>query len=98
MTSYMTSLFMETPVRTWPVQDAKARFSEMLETCLREGPQLVTKRGTETAILVPATDWQRLQSAAKPTLKELLFSEQARGDLELPSRGGRRRRKTGELL
>ncbi|MBS0469929.1 MAG: type II toxin-antitoxin system Phd/YefM family antitoxin [Proteobacteria bacterium] len=85
-------------MRTWPVQDAKSRFSEMLETCLREGPQLVTKRGAETAVLVPATDWQRLHSAAKPTLKELLLSEQARGELNLPPRGGRRRRKATELL
>ena len=45
-------------MRTWAVQDARARFSEMLETCLREGPQLVTKRGTETAVLVPAANWQ----------------------------------------
>jgi prevent-host-death family protein len=29
----------------WPVQDAKTRFSEKLETCLKGGPQLVTKRG-----------------------------------------------------
>ena len=47
-------------MRTWPVQDAKARFSEMLETCLREGPQVVTKRGADAAVLVPVTDWQRL--------------------------------------
>ena len=59
-------------MRAWPVQDAKARFHEMLETCLREGPQVVTKRGAETAILVPVADWQRLKHAAKPTLKELL--------------------------
>lgn len=60
-------------MRAWPVQDAKARFNEMLETCLREGPQVVTKRGDETAILVPVADWQRLKHAAKPTLKELLL-------------------------
>ena len=38
-------------MKIWPVQDAKARFSEMLETCLREGPQLVTRRGTDAAVL-----------------------------------------------
>ena len=37
----------EAPMKSWPVQDAKARFSELLGTCLREGPQLVTKRGAE---------------------------------------------------
>ena len=79
-------------MRAWPVQDAKARFSEMLETCLREGPQVVTKRGAEAAVLVPMTEWRRLQSAAKPTLKELLLTNDARGELNIPVRGGRRRR------
>ncbi|MFT3799768.1 MAG: type II toxin-antitoxin system prevent-host-death family antitoxin [Burkholderiaceae bacterium] len=35
---------MRWPVQVWPVQDAKARFSEFLERCLSEGPQIVTKR------------------------------------------------------
>jgi antitoxin Phd len=80
-------------MRTWPVQDAKARFSEMLETCLREGPQVVTKRGADAAVLVPATEWRRLRHAAKPTLKELLLAGEARGELNVPPRGGKRRRK-----
>ncbi|MBW7947287.1 MAG: type II toxin-antitoxin system Phd/YefM family antitoxin, partial [Sphingomonadaceae bacterium] len=47
-------------MKVWPVQDAKARFSEMLETCVAEGPQLVTKRGEEAAVLVPAAQWRRM--------------------------------------
>jgi antitoxin Phd len=89
---------LEGTMGTWPVQDAKARFSEMLETCLREGPQVVTKRGAEAAVLVPATDWRRLKDAAKSTLKELLLSDHARGDLNVPPRGGRRRRKVRDLV
>jgi antitoxin Phd len=85
-------------MRAWPVQDAKARFSEMLETCLREGPQVVTKRGADAAVLVPVTDWQRLKRAAKPTLKELLLSDDARGELSAPPRGGKRRRKVRDLV
>lgn len=84
-------------MRAWPVQDAKARFSEMLETCLREGPQIVTKRGAEAAVLVPASDWRRLQRAARPTLKELLLTNDARGELNIPARGGRRRRQIRTL-
>jgi PHD/YefM family antitoxin component YafN of YafNO toxin-antitoxin module len=64
----------------------------MLETCLREGPQIVTKRGADAAVLAPMTEWRRLQSAAKPTLKELLLTNDARGELNIPVRGGRRRR------
>jgi prevent-host-death family protein len=76
----------------WPVQDAKARFSELLETCLAKGPQIVTKRGAETAVLVPIDDWRRLQEAAKPTLKEFLLSDSGRFDLDIPPRGRVRRR------
>jgi antitoxin Phd len=36
----------------WQVQDAKARFSELLDETLEKGPQVVTKRGVETAVLV----------------------------------------------
>jgi prevent-host-death family protein len=79
-------------MKIWPVQDAKARFSELLETCLKDGPQLVTKRGSDAAVLVPAEQWRKVQRAAKPTLKELLLSDEARGDLNIAPRGGVRRR------
>src|SRR5947209_2584836 len=48
------------PMRSWPVQDAKARFSELLDACLKEGPQLVTRRGERAAVLVPVEDWECL--------------------------------------
>jgi antitoxin Phd len=47
-------------VGSWQVQDAKARFSEFLEASINEGPQVVTKRGVETAVLVPIEEWRRL--------------------------------------
>ena len=79
-------------MRAWQVQDAKARFSELLEASLKEGPQVVTKRGVETAVLVPVEEWRRLQKAARPTLKELLLAEAPRADIAIARRGGRRRR------
>jgi antitoxin Phd len=79
-------------MKAWPVQDAKARFSELLETCLRDGPQLVTRRGEKAAVLVPAAQWQRLTSLGKPTLKDLLLTDVGRFDMEIPSRGKKRRR------
>jgi len=79
-------------MNVWPVQDAKARFSELLDTCLREGPQIVTRRGAEAAVLVPADAWRRLQAAARPSLKDLLLAEDGRGELPLQKRGAHRRR------
>ena len=75
------------------VQDAKARFSEFLEACISDGPQLVTKRGAEAAVLVPVDEWRRLQAAARPSLKQLLISDVGRGDLLIAPRGAARRRK-----
>jgi len=76
----------------WPVQDAKAKFSELLEACMSEGPQLVTKRGAEAAVLVDISEWRRLREAARPSLKDLLLAPEARGGLKIPMRGSARRR------
>ena len=80
------------PLPTWPVQDAKARFSEFLDTCLAEGPQMVTRRGTEAAVLVPVDEWRRLHAASRPSLKQLLLVNAGRADLRIPPRGQARRR------
>ena len=58
-----------------------------------EGPQMVTKRGAEAAVLVPVDEWRRLQAAARPSLKQLLLSDETRVDLLIPPRGTARRRK-----
>jgi prevent-host-death family protein len=79
-------------MQTWSVQDAKARFSEFLDLCIAEGPQMVTKQGVEAAVLVPVDVWRRLETTAKPCLKELLLSDVGRGDLVLITRGKARRR------
>lgn len=80
-------------MQAWSVQDAKARFSEFLEACIHQGPQLVTKRGAEAAVLVPVSEWRRLNAAAKPSLKALLMCEEARiDDWPVPARGKARRR------
>jgi len=85
-------------MQTWPVQDAKARFSEFLEACMAEGPQMVTKRGAEAAVLVPVDEWRRLQAAARPSLKQLLLSDEGRADLLVPARGSARRRKVTAVV
>jgi prevent-host-death family protein len=74
-------------MKHWPVQDAKARFSEMLEASVNEGPQVVTRRGVETAVLVPIEEWKRLNAKPGRTLKELLLADEPRFDFELPRRG-----------
>ena len=76
----------------WQVQDAKARFSEFLDTALKKGPQVVTRRGIEAAVLVPIEEWHRLQMAARPSLKALLLAPEPRFDDFVPERRKLRRR------
>ena len=80
------------PIKNWPLQDARARFSELLEACIAEGPQMVTRRGAEAAVLVPAAPWHRLESTARPSLKQLLLSDAARTMTLTSARGTARRR------
>ncbi len=78
--------------KRWPVQDAQSRFSELLNITLAEGPQIVTRRGVETAVLLPIDQWRRLERMTRPDLKELLLASEARTeDLTLPRQQHRRR-------
>ncbi len=76
----------------WRVQEAKARFGEMLETSLAEGPQVVTKRGVEAAVLGSIEQWRRLLRMTKPHLKDLLLAPEARTEALTPPRRRHRRR------
>ncbi len=83
---------------SWQVQDAKARFSEFLDATLKKGPQVVTRRGVETAVLVPIREWRRLQNAARPSLKSLLLgSAVPRFEDLVPQRGKLRRGRPVDL-
>jgi antitoxin Phd len=84
-------------MKSWHVQDAKARFSEMLEETIRHGPQIVTRRGVETAVLVPIDEWRRLQRSARPTLKDWLLAPKPRFDRLVVRRRKLRRRPALEL-
>ena len=77
---------------SWQVQDAKARFSEFLDATIKKGPQVVTRRGIETAVLVPIEEWNRLQKAARPRLKALLLAPGGRFENLIPAIRNLRRR------
>ena len=66
----------------WPVQDAKARFSELLDVVAADGPQTVTRRGVETAVVVSIEQWQRLTAQAKRTTIDVLLAPNPVIDLE----------------
>jgi antitoxin Phd len=71
---------------TWQVYDAKARFSEFLETTLKEGPQIITRRGVEAAVLVPIEEWRHLKERAKLSAPDPLLDPAGPHDIPLPPR------------
>jgi len=76
----------------WQLQEAKARFSELVDTTIKNGPQIVTRRGIETVVVVPVEEWRRLQVSMRPSLKELLLGPGPRFENLVPPRRSFRRR------
>ena len=78
----------------WPVHDAKSRFDELLDAAVDQGPQIVTRRGVETAVVIEVEQWRRLEKTARPNLKELFLAPEARTANLTPPRRPCRHRKT----
>lgn len=55
----------------WKLQDAKSRFSEVVDAALREGPQTVTRRGEKAVVVLAHSEFVRL-SQAGTTLDDAL--------------------------
>jgi prevent-host-death family protein len=60
-------------MHTWQLQEAKSRFSELVDLTLKEGPQLVTRRGEEAVVIMAAKDYHRL-SGETPNLIDCLLN------------------------
>ena len=67
---------------SWQVQEAKQRFSELVQRALDEGPQVVTRHGREAVVIMAADEYRRLTGSV-PDFKEFLLSGPDLADLEL---------------
>jgi prevent-host-death family protein len=47
----------------WALQDAKNRLSEVVNNAVREGPQTITRRGKETAVVISMEDFRQLTTS-----------------------------------
>lgn len=59
---------------SWKLQDAKARFSEVVRRAKEDGPQHVTVHGREEVVIVSADEFAKLREAQQPqkTGKDLI--------------------------
>lgn len=77
----------------WQLQDAKSRFSELIDDTLEKGPQVVTRRGVDTAVVVSIDEWKKLKDEKRVTWKEVLLGDGPRFEIPLPKRGRFKSRK-----
>jgi antitoxin Phd len=67
----------------WQLQEAKSRFSEMVERALAHGAQIVTRRGKKTVVVLPFEEYERLMKN-KESLAQFFLTSPLRGSgLEL---------------
>lgn len=91
---------------TWQLQEAKARLSEVIQSAQTEGPQIITRRGEKTAVVLNMEDWQRMEewrrinppASIQPPQKRLTNAEllaflQSAPDFEIPDRHAERLKK-----
>ena len=70
-------------MRNWQLKDAKNRLSEVIEKALEDGPQVITRRGVETAVVLSYADYRKLLAGRK-TLSEFFQESPLAGvDLDL---------------
>lgn len=62
----------------WAVAEAKARFSEVIDRALSEGPQTITRKGREAVVVVSAAEWKR-KTKRKGNLAEFFAASPLRG-------------------
>lgn len=96
----------------WQLQEAKAKFSEVVNTAAKKGPQIITRRGVDTAVVVAYSEWQKTRAKqmleSPKTVEALTREERQQSDgllellrsgphFEIPPRGRLRMRKPVEF-
>lgn len=47
-------------INTWQLQDAKSKFSQLVEKALHQGPQFVTKHGNNAVVILSFKEYQEI--------------------------------------
>jgi prevent-host-death family protein len=69
--------------RVWQIQEAKNKFSEVVAEALKNGPQVITKRGVETVILISYDEYRREMLSKKKLSAFFRESPLAKTDIDL---------------
>jgi prevent-host-death family protein len=70
-----------TMMQTWQLQDAKSKFSELVESALSKGPQFVTKRGVNSVVVISMKEFARLKKPKDDLIS--FFNRAPKVDLDI---------------
>lgn len=86
LSSRKTASSIKASPRHWVLQDAKARFSELVRKVRSEGPQHVTVHGRDEVVVIAAEEYRRLQGeqSGRALIEALQASPRRDLDLEVP--------------
>ena len=77
----------------WQLQEAKSRFSELIDDTVEKGPQVVTRRGIDTAVVVSIEEWRKLNDEKQVNWKDVLLGPGPRFSIPFLRRGRVKSRK-----
>lgn len=69
--------------RMWQIQEAKNKFSQVVEEAIKHGPQIITKRGVETAIVLSYAEYRKVMLNQKNLSDFFRESPLAKVDFDL---------------
>jgi antitoxin Phd len=69
--------------RSWQLQEAKNRFSEVVEEALKKGPQIITRRGVETAVVLSSAEYRKMLLGKKKLSEFFRQSPLAKANLDM---------------
>ncbi len=70
-------------MQTWQLQHAKNRFSEVVDQAVDQGPQIITRRGTDTVVVLSVEDYRRLRKPKTNLVQFFRDSPLADAELDL---------------
>ena len=70
-------------MQSWQLQEAKNRLSEVVDRALHQGPQLITRRGAETAVVLSMDDYRKMRQPETDLVEFMQASPLAGVDLDL---------------
>jgi prevent-host-death family protein len=74
----MTKMTIARKSRAWTLADAKAHLSEVVDSALKKGPQVITRYGRKAVVVVAAEEWAR-KVQRQGTLADFFAASPLRG-------------------